>query len=239
MVILIKQFWMSILFLQDDILEDELITDQSFDFTILKYIGVILAVLLFFIMIYLLIKFIKIVFKLEDSLKNLKVDVYNVKSENFKSLNKVDQKINDFIIKNEQPITVKNTSQPTVQEEPSQPITFEIKKQAIQKENKQNTKYYFSTPYLDNKFLISDGKTAPNEKTIYCISNETLMLYDNINTETMNSAFNSMDLVIKTACLVVNSKEPNHNNILMVQSGKIIKEGEDYRILEKIKIKFQ
>lgn len=239
MVILIKPFWMSILFLKDDILEDELITDQSFDFTILKYIGAILAVLLFFIMIYLLIKFIKIVFKLEDSLKNLKDDVYNVKSENFKTLNKVDQKINDFIIKNEKSITVKNTSQPTVQEEPSQPITFEIKKEAIQQENEQNANYYFSTPYLDNKFLISDGKTAPNEKTIYCISNDTLILHDNINTEAMNSAINSMDLVIKTACLVVNSKEPNHTNIIMVESGKVIKEGEDYRILEKLKIKFQ
>jgi hypothetical protein len=227
------------LFLQDEILVDESITNQSFDFSILKYVGWTLAFLLFFIVIYLLFKYIKIVLELEDSLKKLKNEVYDVKSENFKTLNKVDQKIKEFIKKNETTNPPKNTSQLTVQEEPTQPITFEIEKEASSEESEQVSKSFFKTPYEDNVFLIADGKTAPNEKTIYCISKDTLMIHDNINTEAMNSAINSMDLVIKTACLVLNSKEPNHTKIIMVEPGKVIKEGEDYRILEKVKVKFQ
>lgn len=237
MTILLKPSLISMLLTLDECTITEPLTGQSFDFSSLKYIGGILAVLLFLLMIYLLIKIIKIVFRLEDSNEKLKSDLARLESEKQRDFNQINKKINDLLNKNSNPAI--NPPQSFVKEEPSEPITFEIKKEAIQPELEQNAKFYFSTPYLDNKFLISDGKITPNEKTFYCISNDTLMLYENINSEAMNSAINSMDLVIKTACQVINSKEPNHSVIRMVQPGKVIKEAEDYKILEKVKVKFQ
>jgi len=241
MTTLIKSVWILMLFIQEKLLGEDSVTNQLFDFSILKSVGLVPSIIVLIIMVYLLIKFLRIVFKQKQKLEKLKCELEKVKSENQRELNLVNKKINDLINKNQNQNSnvVKIPPHSFVKEEPSEPITLEIKKEVIQPEPEQNVKYYFSTPYLDNKFLITDGKTAPNEKTIYCISNDTLMLYDNINSEAMNSAINSMDLVIKTACQVINSKEPNHSEIRMVQAGKVIKEAEDYTVLEKVKVKFQ
>jgi adenine-specific DNA methylase len=230
---------LSNLVFQEEILNEVTNVDESFDFTLVKYIGLsigVILLILIFIALYYLSKF---VIKIDDSISVLKKEMDALKLENNRAYNTIDHKIKEFIKKNESTNPVKNTSQPNVQEEPSQPITLEIKKEALSEETEQVSMFYFKTPYEDNKFLITDGKIAPNEKTIYCITNDTLKLQENINTETMNSAINSMDLVIKTACLPLNSKEHNHSKIVMIEPGKVIKEGEDYRILEKIKVKFQ
>ncbi|MBA3986210.1 MAG: hypothetical protein H0X63_06490 [Flavobacteriales bacterium] len=219
---------------------DQVPKSSFFVFSSLWGIIVIVSFILIIALIILLYVFIKYVSNLENKLENqskqieeLKIEVrqlnhsknINVRADNSSNSKKEPQQQKEKKI-NEEP--------------PTKPIELEVIKQtAIPNENKDPSSLYFSSPYKENVFLISDGKELPSPKTLYEINDNSLKLYSNIDHDTMKIALNSIDIVIKWACNILNSKETHHSTIIMKEAGKVYKDGEDFKIKNKIKIEFQ
>jgi hypothetical protein len=125
-------------------------------------------------------------------------------------------------------------SMKTEEDQPSQVIDLEIKKELY-----KNISYFLGSPDKEKAFYAPEATENPGANTLYVIEEDnTLNLYNKINSQAMKSAMNSVEIHIKRVCEIMNAKEPQHTKIVMLKPGEVTKENEDFLVTNKMKVKF-
>lgn len=101
---------------------------------------------------------------------------------------------------------------------------------------------YLPFPYEDSKFYSGNQSNTPTKDSFYkVILDNTLVsgeLFINPSDTLVRTAFNSHEMFLKSVCEYSNALESYHNNISTITPGKVKLEGDDWVVIEKIKIKF-
>lgn len=101
---------------------------------------------------------------------------------------------------------------------------------------------YLPFPYEDRKFYSGNQSNTPTNDSFYKVilddSLQSGKLFIYPSDALIKTAFNSHEMFLKSVCEYSNALESFHNNISTIAPGKVKLEGDDWAVIEKIKIKF-
>lgn len=97
---------------------------------------------------------------------------------------------------------------------------------------------YLKAPDDEKAFYAPEATETPDHETVYALEGTELKLFAGMKASTMNTVMASSDIYIKRVCQIINVKEPQHTQFVMVDPGEVIKENEDFVVTKKMKVKY-
>lgn len=124
------------------------------------------------------------------------------------------------------------------EESPNKAIELQVTPRQELSSTPSEPVFYLGFPDSDNTFYALEATDTPSDESFYKIIGDDIMLHDNIDPDKMKMALNFIENHVKRACVILNSKESFHTKIVMEDSGKVEKDGDDFKITKKLKVKY-
>jgi hypothetical protein len=199
-------------------------------------IGVLIVLIFFFY------RFAK---KTDSEFERLERRYERLKSDNIYKINNLEQQLNQ---KSKDIKSVKEKNEElkskSVLKDKS---TNKEDKLSIEPENKTLEQEYIKELFLpapndEGKFKVLKAKDSKSSFSLYKITlnkdKKSGSLWIVENEDMFELAFNSPDKYLEKACSYSNAREKHHKSIETIKSGKVILDGDDWLIKEKLTIKF-
>lgn len=121
-----------------------------------------------------------------------------------------------------------------VEDEKSKTINLEISK-------KSNVILYLPVPFKERRFAKEDASESKKSTSLYIVEvseekNEGIISL--VESADLSRALNSPNIYLETVCDYENVYSPEAKGIKVVKKGKVVLEGQDWVVKNKIKIKF-
>jgi hypothetical protein len=100
---------------------------------------------------------------------------------------------------------------------------------------------YLTSPFQDSTFADEDSSDVKTQNTIYQVdfdAQTNLGILSLIQDADYSKALNSPDSYLETACIYDNEYTHNATSVKVTEKGKIRLEGEDWKVIKKVRIKF-
>jgi hypothetical protein len=102
-----------------------------------------------------------------------------------------------------------------------------------------HTTFFLGFPDTESAFYAPEATESPTEESFYKIKGDQLFLYEEASPATMQSALNFIENHVKRACIILNARESFHSKLIMEEPGRIERVDDDYRIIDKLRVRYE
>lgn len=127
---------------------------------------------------------------------------------------------------------------PTIAEAKLEPVVI-----ALEAPKPTIISYYFQGPYEECKFFAESGSDEKKFRYLYrieTIENDSAFgkLYLEPSSVELDILRNYSDTILKPACEYTNGFHSSFGNVSMISPGRVVRQGDDWIVKEKVQIKF-